>query len=260
MDRHITRGDFDSDYSIETTSVYLMDTIDLPYGFSTFLGVRADYFDYGNTVVRRGVTTDYSYSDLLWNGHAGLVYAFRDWGNVYFSWSTSSNINGGESDLGGNCGYGGICGLPHQVRDSKPEMTENLEFGSKWNLLGDKLLLTAAAFQVTKDDVMENVGDDYESLGTLNTGKNRVRGLEFSAAGNVTEDLSLVIGAAIMESEVRDSYNRANVDRRLSNFANEGGLRAASLPGAVCSSALGRRGRDLSKQDVHGPAGFGGRL
>ena len=76
MDRRVTRGDFDSDYGIDTTSVYLMDTVDLSWGFSTFPGVRADYFDYANTVVgRSGVTTDYAYSDLLWNGHAGLVYA-----------------------------------------------------------------------------------------------------------------------------------------------------------------------------------------
>ena len=50
---------------------------------------------------------------------------------------------------------------------------------------------------------MENVGDDYESLGTLNTGKNRVRGFEFSIVGNLTEDLSMVVSAAIMDSEVR---------------------------------------------------------
>ena len=86
MDRRVTRGDFDSDYGVDTTSVYLMDTVDLRWGFSTFLGVRADYFDYANTVVSRsGVTTDYTYSDLLWNGHAGLVYAFADWGNAYFN-------------------------------------------------------------------------------------------------------------------------------------------------------------------------------
>ena len=138
------------------------------------------------------------------------------------SWSTSSNINGGESDLGGNCGYDGICGLPRQVRDSEPERTRNLELGTKWSLLDDKLLLTAAAFQITKDDVMENVGDDYETLGTLNTGENRVRGLEFSVVGNVTDDLSFVVAAAIMESEVRDSVNRINVGKRLSNFANAG--------------------------------------
>ena len=79
------------------------------------------------------------------------------------SWSTSSNVNGGESDPGGN---GGICGLPRQARDSEPERTRNLELGTTWSLPDDKLLLTAAAFQVTKDDVMENVGDDYETLGT----------------------------------------------------------------------------------------------
>ena len=101
-------------------------------------------------------------------------------------------------------------------------MSENLELGTKWSLLNDKLLLTAAAFQVTKDDVMENVGDEYETLGTLNTGKNRVRGVEFSVVGNVTDDLSFVVAAAIMESEVRHSVNRANVGKRLSNFANEG--------------------------------------
>ena len=138
------------------------------------------------------------------------------------SWSTSSNINGGESDLGGNYGYSGICGLPRQVCDSKPERTHNLKLGAKWSLLDDKLLLTAAAFQVTKDDVMENVGDDYETLGTLNTGENRVRGLEFSVVGNVTDDLSFVVAAAIMEAEVRDSVNRISVGKRLSNFANAG--------------------------------------
>ena len=134
----------------------------------------------------------------------------------------SSNVNGGESDLGGNCGYGGICGLPRQVRDSEPERIRNLELGTKWSLLDDKLLLTAAAFQVAKDDVMENVGDDYETLGTLNTGEDRVRGLEFSVVGNVTDDLSFVVAAAIMESEVRASVNRAHVGKRLSNFANAG--------------------------------------
>lgn len=113
------------------------------------------------------------------------------------SWSTSININGGESDLGGNCGDGGIRGLPRQVRDSKPERTRNLEPGTKWSLLDDNLLLTAAAFQVTKDDVMENVGDDYETLGTLDTGENLVRGLEFSVVGNVTDDLSFVVAAAM---------------------------------------------------------------
>ncbi len=221
LQRQIQRGSFDSDYDIETVSVALMDTIDLTDQWSLFLGVRLDSFDYNNVVVSRGVSTRYAYSDELWNGHAGLVYQFIPSANVYFTWSTSANINGGESDVGGNCGYGGLCGDTAQVPSSDPEMTTNLELGTKWNLLGGKLLATAALFQITKDDVMENVGDDYATLGTLNTGENRVRGFEFSLVGNITRELSTQFGLAIMESEVRDSFDPANVGLRLSNFAND---------------------------------------
>ena len=221
LQRQIQRGSFDSDYDIETVSVALMDTIDLTDQWSLFLGVRLDSFDYSNVVVSGGTPTRYSYSDELWNGHAGLVYQFIPSANVYFTWSTSANINGGESDVGGNCGYGGLCGDTAQVPSSDPEMTTNLELGTKWNLLGGKLLATAALFQITKDDVMENVGDDYATLGTLNTGENRVRGFEFSLVGNITRELSTQFGLAIMESEVRDSFDPANVGLRLSNFAND---------------------------------------
>lgn len=78
---------------------------------------------------------------------------------------TATNINGGESDLGARCGYGGLCG--------DPELVENNEFGTKWSLLEEKLFLTATWFQMTKSDVMESVGDAYSTLATLNTDKNR---------------------------------------------------------------------------------------
>ncbi|MGY0587520.1 MAG: TonB-dependent receptor [Paraglaciecola chathamensis] len=221
MGRSIEKGAQDSDYSIDTVSVSLMDTVDINEFWSVFAGVRADSFDYDNVVTSRGVTTAYDYSDTLWNGHVGVVYNINEDANVYLTYSTSSNINGGESDLGGNCGYGGICGDPQQVTDSKPEDTENFELGTKWNVFNDKLLLTAAIFQITKDDVMESIGDDdYANLGTLNTGKNRVKGAEFSVVGNITEDLSTQFGVTFMDAEVLESFDTDSVGRTLSNFAD----------------------------------------
>lgn len=221
MGRSITKGAQDSDYSIDTVSVSLMDTVDINEFLSVFAGVRADSFDYDNVVTSRGVTTAYDYSDTLWNGHVGVVYNINEDANVYLTYSTSSNINGGESDLGGNCGYGGICGDPQQVTDSKPEDTENFELGTKWNVFNDKLLLTAAIFQITKDDVMESIDDDdYSSIGTLNTGKNRVKGAEFSVVGNITEDLSTQFGVTFMDAEVLESFDTDSVGRTLSNFAD----------------------------------------
>lgn len=222
MGRSITKGAQDSDYSIDTASISIMDTIDINDFWSVFAGVRADSFDYNNLVVGRdGTATEYDYSDTLWNGHVGVVYNINQNGNVYLTYSTSSNINGGESDLGGNCGYGGICGDPQQVTDSKPEDTKNFELGTKWNLFNDKLLVSAAIFQITKEDVMESVGeDDYANLGTLNTGKNRVKGAEFSVVGNITEDFSTQFGVTFMDAEVLESYAADTIGLTLSNFAD----------------------------------------
>jgi catecholate siderophore receptor len=222
LGRQITRGDQDSDYNVETVSLAVMDTVDFNDHVSAFLGLRVDDFDYQNLVGRPGDISDYSYSDTLWNGHAGLVYKITDDGNVYLTYSSSSNINGGESDVGGSCGYGGLCGDSlTQIRDSKPEQTENIELGTKWEFMEEKLLATAAIFRITKDDVMESVGDDYAALGTLNTGKNRVEGVEVSLVGNLTDKLSISFAAALMESEILDSISEDSIGGILANFADD---------------------------------------
>ncbi|MDP5207039.1 TonB-dependent receptor, partial [Alishewanella sp. SMS9] len=131
------------------------------------------------------------------------------------------NINGGESDLGANCGYGGLCGDPEQAALADPETVQNIELGTKWSLLDERLFLAAAWFTTTKSDVMESVGDAYSTLGTLNTGKNRIQGVEFAINGNLTDKLSVQASAAIMQSEVIDSIEPSNIGLALSNFADE---------------------------------------
>ena len=73
---------------------------------------------------------------------------------------------------------------------------------------------------MTKDDVMESVGDSYSTLGTLNTGKNRVQGAEFGLSGDIIEGLSVQASASFMSSEVLESYSDSNVGLVLSNFAD----------------------------------------
>lgn len=222
MGRDISKGALDSDYDVDTVSWSIMDTIDINDSWTLFLGLRYDSFDYENFVVGRSGSNDFKYDDELWNGHVGVVYHINEDANIYLTYSTSSNINGGESDVGGSCGYGGLCGSDlDQVASSEPEDTENIELGTKWNIFDDKLLLTAAVFQITKDDVMENVGDDYDSLGGLNTGKNRVKGVEFSAVGNLTDRLSTLFGATFMDSEIKESFEPENEGGMLANFAEK---------------------------------------
>ncbi len=224
LGREITKGAMDSDYSVETISLSFMDTIDITDKVSVFLGLRADSFDYLNLVPERDsdAVTQWAYSDTLWNGHIGGTYDLSDSGNIYLTFSTAANINGGESDLGGNCGYGGLCGDVSIVEESEPEDVQNIELGTKWNLFDDKLLATAALFQITKSNVMESEsGFDYAANGFLNSGENKVEGIEVGLSGNITDALSTQFGASIMDSEITQSYNQENLGKPLANFAEK---------------------------------------
>lgn len=213
------RGGSDSDYHIRTTSLTAMDTVDIDENWSAFAGVRYDHFDYKNIV---GTTTKvtHEYSDGFVNGNAGLTYKINSLGNVYASVSSSTDINGGESDVGGSCGYGGIC-VPtgSQISDAKPERTLSYELGTKWQLLQQKLLATAALFRTIKSDVQEGTG--YTTTGSINTGKNQVQGIEFSVVGNVTPKLSTQVGVTLMDSEILESFTATNKGLQLSNFARK---------------------------------------
>lgn len=234
LGRQITRGPWDIDWRVETLSLYLMNTMDLTPWLTLHGGVRMDAFTYRNTIQNPNtlVQTPYRYSDTLWNGHLGLVLKPADDGIVYAAWGTSKEINGGESDLGSNCGYGGICivnGVT-DVGDGAPESATNFEIGTKWDLFGNRLLLQAAAFQLTKDDVFEaGSAGSYSQFGSLNTGKHRIRGVELGLVGNITERLSGQIAATFMDSRILKTAQQPPatapagstfVGKRLSNFAN----------------------------------------
>ena len=64
-------------------------------------------------------------------------------------------------------------------------------------------------------------GADYETTGTLNTGKNRVDGVEVSLVGNITDKLSAQFGAAVMNAEILESVDAENEGATLANFADK---------------------------------------
>lgn len=221
MGRTFEQSNSDSLFDANTLSAYVMDTATINQKWQIFYGLRLDSIDYSNDLISGGTPLNYSYKDEFYNGHLGLVYKVTEHGNIYATYATATNINGGESDVGASCGYGGLCGDPEQASVADPELVENIELGTKWSLLDEKLFLAATWFQMTKSDVMESVGDAYSTLGTLNTGKNRVDGFEFALNGNLTETISVQISAASMQSEVLDSITTENIGRALSNFAED---------------------------------------
>jgi len=221
MNRQISKGEWDSDWSVNTASLSVMDTVDLTDDWTVFAGLRYDHFDFDLTT--QNTTTlaqvPYAYAGTLWNGHVGVTYEINPQGMVYLSLATASDINGGESDVGTSSGYGGTVIFNGEVAGADPEKSKTVELGTKWNIADDRLLLTAAVFQITKSDVME--GADYTALGTFNTGKNRVRGVEVGLVGELTDNLTAQAGATVMDADILDSATEANKGKTLSNFADK---------------------------------------
>ena len=219
--RTYDRNAMGRDWHVKALALSIMDTVDLTDRWTLFGGLRADHYDL--TLDTRNnqtgaITGNYGFNDTLVNGHLGVSYKINPMGMVYASYGTAQDINGGEPDTGTSAGYGGLVIFNGSAAGAKPETSQNIELGTKWNLLDDKLLATAAMFQTTKDDVME--GADYNTACTFNTGKNRVRGIEFGLAGNLTRDLQVQAGAAFMKSKVLKSATASNVGRPLANFAD----------------------------------------
>lgn len=222
LGRQIDRADWDQDWQMRTISAYVMDTIDLTTALTLFGGVRFDHFDFDLDLQSAfSGDTSYDYSDDFWNGHLGVTYQLFEDGMIYASASTAADVNCGESDVGTNAGYGGCIVIDGQIGGTKPERSVNLELGTKFNLFDDKFLLTAALFQITKDDVFEAAGSGYEPIGTGNTGKNRVRGVELGLAGNITPQWSMQGGLTVMDAEVLESASNPFTEgMTLSNFAD----------------------------------------
>ncbi|GGC43287.1 TonB-dependent receptor [Novosphingobium marinum] len=221
LGRQITKDRWDSDWQVKTVSLYLMDTIDLTEGLTLFGGARWDHFDYTLTTQNNSLErTTYDYSDSFWNAQAGLTYEVAEGAILYASFATAADINGGESDLGTNAGYGGLVIIDGEFRGGKPERSINWELGTKLNLFDEKFLLTAAVFQTTKSDVFEASGGGYTPDGTGNTGKNRVRGFELGLAGNITPEWSMQGGFTLLETEILESASDPlSVGKTLSNAA-----------------------------------------
>lgn len=225
-------------WEVETISAYLMDTVDLTPALTLFAGGRLDHYTFnisqwntvtGDAINFTGRTTNrFKYTDTLWNGHLGLTYKVGHGGMFYATVSTAADINGGESDTTG-AGYGGYLLDSNGGEVAKPERSWNYEIGTKWNVLNEKLLLTASLFRTVKSDIME--GANYDAFGSFNTGKLRVQGFEFTVAGNVTDRWSIQGGFTMMKAKVLESVDpgisaaqlalgATNVGKTIANFAN----------------------------------------
>lgn len=187
-----------NDYTQRQTGVYVQDQIKWDR-FSVFLTGRHDRAT--QEVNNRLTGTTSKQADDAFTGRVAANYLF-DFGLApYLSYSTSFLPTSGAT----------FVGTPF-----KPTTGEATEFGVKYQPVGMNLLLTAAAFDITQQNVL--TADPVNAFFQVQTGEVNVRGFELEARGNVTREVQIIGGYSYLDPKVTKS-NDGNVGNRPINVA-----------------------------------------
>jgi catecholate siderophore receptor len=222
----ISRNYAGTDTKADTRAIYVFDTLELSEQWLVNMGLRYDHFDTqyrtyeanGATTVNKGVQAKGKDTSEFVTGQFGVVYKPTENGSIYASYATSATPPGATLGEGmdGNP-LGGTVDRSKNLlsSDMEPETTKNYEIGTKWDLLNQRLSLTAAIFRTQKENARVQVDTTaYENAGTT-----RVDGLELSATGKITEKWQVFAGYSYLDSKQVDGgpLGKANDGNELPN-------------------------------------------
>ncbi|PWK92096.1 catecholate siderophore receptor Fiu [Fulvimonas soli] len=194
-----------------TAAAYLFDTLKFGERWQVNAGARLDHYttDFKSTVVcgGRGAPAcgslpngsvvpgvDARKTGNLPNYKLGVVYKPTANGSLYANFAQSQQPPGGNTlTLSSSANS-----LDNPNLD--PEKARTFELGTKWDLLGSKLLLTGALYRTTVSN--ELVQDATDPNTYYQIGKKRVQGVEITAVGKLTDDWAVSAGFTTMDTKV----------------------------------------------------------
>ena len=193
-----------------TAAAYLFDTLKFGTHWLVNAGARLDHYttDFDSMVacggrsgpacgslaagsIVRGV--DARKTGNLPNWQLGVVYKPAANGSIYADFATAEQPPGGDS-LSFNTSASSA-----DNPSLDPEKARTVEVGTKWNLLDEQLLLTAALYRTT---VTNDLEQDPTTLLYYQIGRKRVQGVEITAVGQITENWSVNAGFTTMNTSV----------------------------------------------------------
>jgi catecholate siderophore receptor len=188
-----------------TASAYAFETLAVTQALLLNAGARVDRFHTdtsgatytaasGATPATLTNNAPLGLTDTLWSWKVGAVFKPAKTGSVYVTYSDSRNPPGGTNfALSSQASSTAQPGL-------KPQEGTNIEFGTKWDLLGGGLLATAAVYR--SENSNELVSDGATVPTYAQVGKRRVQGVELGLVGKVAKDLSVSLGYSNMDSTI----------------------------------------------------------
>ncbi|RDE05626.1 TonB-dependent siderophore receptor [Sphingomonas aracearum] len=203
-------------------------------GFTLVGGGRTTWWTTDSTTLlpARGNTTGYSVEGRF-TPYAGVVWDVTPQWNLYGSYADSFTPQAAPANR-----------VRPDGRPIDPQIGAQWEVGSKLGLFGDKLLLSAAAYQNTQTNRLFN--DPNEPTLVLQIGKVRARGVEAEANGQILPGWRINAGYTYTETKYLEDANASfeglplvpivpkHMGKLFTNYEVQGGaLRGFSLGGGL---------------------------
>jgi catecholate siderophore receptor len=137
-------------------------------------------------------------TDRMPSFRAALVYKPAMNGSVYFDYGTSFNPSAEaltQITSGRGLGIGNS--------DLAPEENQTFELGTKWDILGNSLSVTAAVFRLEKENA--RVPDPNNAGFNMLAGVQRVDGFDVGVVGHLTEVWQINLGYSFLDGKVVES-------------------------------------------------------
>lgn len=223
-----------TDGETTTYAFYAQDTISFNEQWELSAGIRADRFHTKTDVITRQaavtapaqqtipigtlLASDAHLTDELFGWKLGGVYKPTANGSVYVSYATSELPPGGANFALNTTNAANNINNPNL----DPQEGTNAELGTKWNVLNNKLFLTAALFRSTNENEIATNPDGS----SVAVGEKQVEGLELGAVGSLTDKWQISAGLAFMDNEITRGNRTVDDPNTTTNEAasnNEGG-------------------------------------
>jgi catecholate siderophore receptor len=184
--------------SLNNQAVYVFDTLKFGDQWLLNLGARYEHNE-GDTVNYAvsttgqitGVSGVFENEDDLFSYRAGLVYKPVENASIYLSYANSKTPS--KASVNGACSAV-TCNVD-------PETAVNIELGTKWDVLENRLAVTAALFRNERQNYKVASVDPLQPEQVLD-GKARVDGIALGVAGNITREWAVFANYTLLDSEV----------------------------------------------------------
>ena len=189
------------DLTGSTQAAFLFDTVRLGRRWEVNGGLRSERY-HVDGARRDGNPIDET--DHMLSLRAGLVFKPASNGSIYTSYGSSLNPSLEGLTYGSNA----------NIDSLDPEKTYTVEVGSKWDLLGQRLSLSTAVFQVDKTNA-RTPGILPDDPPQVLQGEQRVRGVEIGVTGHITPRWMVFGGYTYLDSEIVESNTSSQIGNKL---------------------------------------------